>query len=48
MTFVSVSYFDQSFVFIYLSLALIGSTCSGTVLRTSGEVARDKLVHAVI
>lgn len=32
-TFVSVSYFDQSVVFIYLTLALIGSVWSGTVLK---------------
>ncbi len=31
VTFVSVSYFDQSFVFIYLTLAAIGSARSGTV-----------------
>ena len=40
ITFISVSYFDQSFVFIYLSLAVIGSTWSGTVLKRRGEVAR--------
>jgi len=48
VTFVSVSYSDQSFVFIYLSLAVIGSTWSGTVLKTSGKVARGELVHGVI
>lgn len=32
-TFVSVSYFDQSFVFIYVLLAVIGSTWSGTVVQ---------------
>ncbi len=37
ITFVSVSYFDQSFVFIYLSLAVIGSTWSGTELKHRGE-----------
>ena len=47
ITFISVSYFDQSFVFIYLSLAVIGSTWSGTVLKRRGEVARGELVHAV-
>ena len=47
ITFISVSYFDQSFVFIYLSLAIIGSTWSGTVLRTSGEVVRGKQVHGL-
>ncbi|MFZ5998417.1 MAG: hypothetical protein ACOYW7_13180 [Nitrospirota bacterium] len=31
-TFVSVSYFDQSFLFIYLTLALIGSAWSSTVM----------------
>jgi hypothetical protein len=30
-TFISVSYFDQSFVFLYLTLAAIGSASSGTV-----------------
>jgi hypothetical protein len=36
-TFVSVSYFDQSFVFIYLTLAVIGSVYSGTVLQPKGK-----------
>jgi len=36
-TFVSVSYFDQSFVFLYLILAAIGSAWSGTV-RVSERV----------
>lgn len=48
VTFISVSYFDQSFVFIYLSLAVIGSTWSGTVLKRREEVARGELVHTVI
>ncbi len=48
VTFISVSYFDQSFVFIYLSLAVIGSTWSGTVLKRRGEVTCGELVHTVI
>ena len=31
VTFISVSYFDQSILFIYLTLAAIGSTCSGVL-----------------
>ena len=41
-TFVSVSYFDQSVVFIYLTLAAICSLRSGTVLQPSEEVTRGK------
>lgn len=48
VTFVSVSYFDQSFVFLYLSLAAIGSIWSGTVLKTRGEIARGELLQAAV
>lgn len=37
VTFISVSYFDQSFVFIYLPLAVIGSIWSGAVLKSCHE-----------
>lgn len=48
VTFISVSYFDQSFVFIYLSLAVIGSLWSGTVLNSRGEIASGQRAHGVI
>lgn len=44
MTCVSVSYFDQSVVFIYLTLAVIGSAWSGTV-AVSGKVLDNKPTH---
>jgi len=37
VTFISVSYFDQSFMFIYLTLAAIGSAYSGTVTTRNGN-----------
>lgn len=39
-TFISVSYFDQSVVFLYLTLAAICSLRYGTVLQSSEEVTR--------
>ena len=46
-TFISVSYFDQSFVFIYLTLAAIGSVWSGTARekgrRISSRAIPDQL-----
>jgi hypothetical protein len=38
-TFISVSYFDQSFLFIYLTLAAIGSAWSATIMARSTEKA---------
>jgi hypothetical protein len=43
VTFVSVSYFDQSVVFLYLTLALIGSVSSGTV-REGGSGNSDSVI----
>lgn len=48
VTFVSISYFDQSFVFLYLTLAIIGSTRSKAVQRGSREVVRGELFHRVV
>ena len=42
-TFISVSYFDQSFVFLYLTLAAIGSMWSGT----DGLLVVETLIPAV-
>jgi hypothetical protein len=42
-TFISVSYFDQSFVFIYLTLAAISSVWSGTV-RVPGYNTKEQQV----
>ena len=36
-TMISVSYFDQSFLFLYLNLALIGSAWSGVMLTQKKE-----------
>ncbi|OAI45946.1 hypothetical protein AYO43_07300 [Nitrospira sp. SCGC AG-212-E16] len=44
-TCLSVSYFDQSVVFMYLTLAVVGSIWSGTVLQTKGEVAQENKIH---
>lgn len=43
-TFISVSYFDQSFVFIYLTLAAIGSARSGTFRETEKVEALQQVV----
>jgi hypothetical protein len=45
VTCISVSYFDQSVVFMYLTLAVVGSIWSGTVLQTKGEVAQENKIH---
>lgn len=45
-TFISVSYFDQSFLFIYLTLALIGTTRSDTFL--SQKNAENKVESTTI
>lgn len=42
-TFISVSYFDQSFVFIYLTLAAIGSVWSGTVRIPGYDSSRPQV-----
>jgi len=42
-TFVSVSYFDQSFVFIYLTLAIIGSVRSGAVLQARDAAGANRV-----
>lgn len=42
ITFVSVSYFDQTFVFLYLTLAVIGSMWSGTVNVSSSVLNRQQ------
>jgi hypothetical protein len=44
-TCLSVSYFDQSVVFIYLTLAVVGSIWSYTVRQTKGEVAHENKIH---
>jgi len=45
VTFISVSYFDQSVVFIYLTLAVIGSVRSGTVRVTSKVLDEPQVSH---
>ncbi len=47
-TFISVSYFDQSFVFIYLTLAAIASLWSSTLHTIIYNVAHGERSHAVI
>lgn len=47
LTFVSISYFDQSFVFLYLTLAVIGSAWSKVAQRSSQEVVHGELFHKV-
>jgi hypothetical protein len=44
-TLISVSYFDQSFVFLYLTLAAIGSVRFATLPETNGEVRAELLPH---
>lgn len=44
-TCISVSYFDQSVVFMYLTLAVVGSIWSGAVSQTKGEVAEENQIH---
>ena len=39
VTLISVSYFDQSFVFLYMILAVIGSAWSGTMASLSAGKA---------
>lgn len=41
-TFISVSYFDQSFMFIYLTLAMIGSIYSATILQEHEAAAEEQ------
>lgn len=48
VTFVSISYFDQSFVFLYLTLAIIGSTRSNAVQKGSRAAVRSDLFHRVV
>jgi hypothetical protein len=47
-TFISVSYFDQSFVFLYLTLAVIASVRSITILQATEELPQEQPVHAGI
>ncbi len=42
-TFISVSYFDQSFVFIYLTLAAIASVYSRDVMKSHSKVAISRI-----
>jgi hypothetical protein len=42
-TFVSVSYWDQSFVFIFLTLAAIGSACSATAMEKGSEINTPRI-----
>ena len=44
-TCISVSYFDQSVVFLYLTLAVVGSIWSGTILQTKSESAQENEIH---
>lgn len=43
VTFISVSYFDQSFVFIYLTLAVIGSVWSGVLIKNGDRISRPQI-----
>ncbi len=43
ITFVSVSYFDQSFVFFYLTLAVIGSAMSGILNENGDRICRPQI-----
>jgi hypothetical protein len=47
-TFISVSYFDQSFVFIYLNLAVIATVRYGPKLSPSRAPVHSKQVQAII
>jgi hypothetical protein len=46
VTFISVSYYDQSFLFIYLTLAAIGSIRFAAAPETGGEVHAGPLPPA--
>jgi hypothetical protein len=42
-TFMAVSYFDQSFVFLYLTLAAISSAWSGTIMTTGSNASSQQV-----
>lgn len=48
VTFIAVSYFDQSYVFIYLTIATIGSVWSGFVQEINKTVLLEERVHGII
>lgn len=45
VTCVSVSYFDQSIVFMYLTLAVVGSIWSGIMFQSKAEVDQENYIH---
>jgi hypothetical protein len=44
-TCISISYFDQSVVFLYLTLAVVGSIWSCTILQAKVENAQENRIH---
>ncbi len=48
VTFMSVSYFDQSFVFLYLTLAAIGSARSGTIRVTGDNLSKPYVSDQIV
>lgn len=47
-TCMSISYFDQSVLFLYLTLAVIGSIWSGSVLHTKVNILQKKRIPTVL
>lgn len=46
VTCISISYFDQSVLFLYLTLAVIGSLWSGSVIRSKVNIAQESRIDA--
>src|SRR6185437_16494789 len=46
VTCMSVSYFDQSVLFLYLTLAVIGSIWSGSMIRAKVNIAQENRINA--